>query len=320
MLPALAHADAELDVPGLEASDLRGDALVWEDAVFYLEPWENGAFVRFATFGRSRSEEVGRAVPVRIVDSSRRTFVEVELADRSDCTWRKLVVDPRVGALRLFVRREDLAPVLVKPFAAQWSDGTKIRLGPGVPVTPTPHGDYWVALKSDKLRFSIPHASVGYLYKPTKAAEPELTGKVVRLDRMVNVRVGEDSFQVRSSWLGPVPEKKPDQTLLRLQTRCVDMTALVPSNALRPMDAPRTPTVPPPGASRVTGWYIPDGAPLATPGGREIAVAADAIPVSAPAGDTTCFDARLSIAREDETYQSLHRTLKLCTPATLVQR
>jgi len=129
----VALADEDLDVPGLEG-DLHGDALVWEDANLYLEPWEGGLSVRLSPFGRARTDMVGNAVPVRITSSAMRQFVEIELPERTDCAWRKWTPDRRVEALRLFVKREDLAPVLVKPFAVAYSDGTRVKLAPGVPV------------------------------------------------------------------------------------------------------------------------------------------------------------------------------------------
>src|SRR4051812_28961078 len=103
LVARVAAADDELDVPGLDAADLRGDALVWEDAPLFLEPWDSGAKIQaFGSIGKRR-DEVGRAIPVHIVDSTSRTFVEVQLPARSDCTWRKLVADPRIEGLRLFV-------------------------------------------------------------------------------------------------------------------------------------------------------------------------------------------------------------------------
>src|SRR5689334_10378012 len=123
----MAHAEDELDIPGLDAADLRGDALIWEDATIYLEPWEGGTNVYFNRFGRRR-EEVGKAMPVRIIDSTMKNFVEIAVPGRSDCAWRRLEIDNRVDGLRLFVKREDLAPVLIKPWAMQWSDGTKLKL------------------------------------------------------------------------------------------------------------------------------------------------------------------------------------------------
>lgn len=326
LVPArTAAADDELDVPGLDAADLRGDALVWEDATFFLEPWESGAKIpAFNSFGRRR-DEVGRAVPVRIVDSTSRTFVEIELTGRADCTWRRLEIDRRVDHLRLFVRREDLAPMLVKPFATQYSDGTRVKLAPGVPIVPTAAGDYFVAVKQDKLRLPIPHASVGYLYKATKVGDPEpAPGKFVRLDRTVSVKIGDDAFSMRSSWVAPAPEKRgTDETLVTWKARCLELVVSVPSQALRPTETPRPiPQAPQPAPVATSGWRVPPGVPMSTPGGREVAVASAAIGVPAPtAGATTaCTDLRFSLVREDEYYQSQYRTVKLCAPTVLLER
>jgi hypothetical protein len=324
LAPAVAIADDELDIPGLDAADLRGDALVWEDATFYSDPWESPNEKERASFHSviRRREEVGRAVPVRIVDSSMKTFVEVELPGRSDCTWRRLDADRRIEGLRLFVRREDLAPVLVKPFAAQYTDGTRVRLAIGAPVMPTASGDYLVAARNDRFRLSIPHGSVGYVYKPGKITEPEPPpGKLVRIDRNTNAKLGDETFAVRSNWIGPVPDKKTDVALVHWSTRCLDMVVSVPANTLRatePMRSPSYPTHSPPAAAST---QIPSGAPLSTSSGREIAVASTpiAVPPPVPGTSKVCFDARFALVREDETYATQNRTLRLCAPASLLE-
>lgn len=319
--PLVAVADDGLDIPGLDATDLRGDALVWEDATIYLEPWESGATVRFNTLGRRR-DVVGQAMPVRIVDSTMKNFVEIAPVGRADCSWRRLEVDDRLEGLRMFVRREDLAPVLIKPYAMQWSDGTRIKLSVGMPVAPTATGDYMVALKNDKVRFSIPHASVGYVYKSAKIVDPEPPkGKVARIDR-VSVKLGDSDFHVRSNWYGQMPEKRTDVALIKLATRCAELTVQAPSTALRLMEIPRPyrPSRRPPPA--MAGWKIPAGTPLTTPSGREVAVAGKEITVSTPSPgpEQVCFDARMAMAREDESYGALMRTVKLCASGSAVLR
>ncbi|MBX3155444.1 MAG: hypothetical protein KF773_05565 [Deltaproteobacteria bacterium] len=326
-VPAPVAAEVELDIPGSESTSLSGDALVWEDATFFLEPWDNGASVKISTIGR-RFDEVGRAIPIRIVDASMKRFVEIALPDRLDCAWRRWAPDARIDALRLFVKREDLAPVLTRPFAAKASDGTEIKLGVGMPVAPTPSGAYTIATRGDKLRLPIPHASIGWTYTAnTKLVEPEVPGtgpKVYRLDRSIPVKLLGDELTPRAFWYSPEPTRVNDQALLRWASRCVEMTVLAPNAAVRPQDRPRVlapvkPSDPPP---RPTGYYIPSGAPLATSTGREVGVAAKAIPVSAPSGDTSCFDALLSATKVDETTypQTLSRTYRVCTPARLVER
>jgi hypothetical protein len=315
-----ARADHEVDVPGLDAPDLRGDALVWEDATFYLEPWEGGATVRFATGGRSRHEEVGRTVPVRIV-SSTRTFVEIEASPVVGCANRRLEIDPRIEGLRLFVKRDDLAPVLQRPFAASYGDGTGVRIAAGAPVWPTPSGLYAVSARGDKLRLAIPHAAVGYLFTNVKVPEPERpTGSLIRIDRMTAVKLGGDLFEIRSPWLAPRPARPADTHLIRLAARCIELTVSV-SGTLR-SDMSRPPYRPyEPGIPIVKRpQHLLRGTPLTTVTGREVAVAADEIQVDAPAGDAgACFDARLTMSRIPDPPQSAtHRMIKLCADAAHV--
>ena len=324
-----ARAD-DLDIHGLEAADLRGDALVWEDAVFFAEPWDGGLSFKLSTLSRGRSEEVGKAIPVRIVSSQMRAFVEIELPGRTDCVWRKWQPDPRVEALRLYVKREDLAPVLVKAFAASYPDGTRIKLAPGVAVVPTTSGDYTVALQGDKVTLPIPHGSVGYIYAAGRVAEPELPpGKLVRVDRGATVRLGGDELSPRALWRSAEPPRKTDPMLLRWATRCAELVVSAPSTAVRPIE--RTLSLSGrgglSGTARATGYHIPAGAPLSTPGGREIAVAAVAVPVQAPGssgtGDTSCFEATVAVTKieDPQSYPpTLTRLLRLCTPSQLVER
>ena len=322
LAPAVVRADDELDIPGLDATDLRGDAMIWEDATIYLEPYETSATVRFNVFSRRR-DNVGQAMAVRIVDSSLKNFVEIVAPGRADCSWRRFDVDNRLEGLRMFVRREDLAPVLIKPYAMQWSDGTRIKLGIGMPVAPTTTGDYVVALRNDKVRLPIPHSSVGYLYKTGKISDPEEPKeKVALITRNANVKLGDDGFVVRSTWFGAVPEKKTDVALIKLAARCLEMTVQAPSNTLRIMEKPRRYPTPPPPPPPVTGWRIPAGTPLMTSTGREVAVAGREIAVQmpTPGPEQICFDARFAMAREDEAYGTLSRTVRLCASGSAVTK
>lgn len=322
LAPLVAAADDELDIPGLDAQDLRGDAMIWEDATIYLEPFETSANLRFNSFG-ARRNEVGRAIAVRIIDSSLKNFVEIEAPGRGDCTWRKFSVDDRLDGLRMFVRREDLAPVLIKPYEMKWSDGTRIKLAVGMPVMPTTTGDYTVSLKQDKIRLAIPHASVGYLYKPGKIVDPEpLKEKATVVARGANVKLGDDSFTVRSNWYGPAPDKKSDVALVKLTARCLDMVIQAPVSNLRLTEPPRIIPSALPAWPPVTMWRIPTGTPLMTPSGREVAVAAKdiAVQLPAPAPEQICFDARFAVLKEDESYGTATRTVRLCASGSAVTK
>jgi len=325
LLPASARADDELDIPGLDAADLRGDAMIWEDTTIYLEPWENGASItRFNPMGRRR-DEPGRAMAVRIVDSTLKNYVEIQVPNRFDCSNRKLESDPRVEGLRMFVRREDLAPVLLKPYAAQYSDGTRVKLGVGMPVSPTLYGDYLVGLREDRVRLPIPHSSVGYIYKAGKIADPELPkDKVARLAPGASVKLGDGGFTVRNSyWIGRMPDKKTDVALFTLAGRCFELVVEVPANMVRPSEPFRPqPPAPSPYPSKIDGWRIRPGTPLSTLSGREVAVAAKDIMVQmpAPAPEQVCFDAKLGMLRDDYSYGSRTQTFKLCASGSVIDR
>jgi hypothetical protein len=188
---------------------------------------------------------------------------------------------------------------------------------------PTASGDYIVSARNDRFRLSIPHGSVGYIYKPGKITEPEpAPGKLVRIDRNTSAKLGDETFAIRSNWIAPVPEKKTDVALVHWTTRCLDMVVSVPANTLRATEPPRSPSYPAHRPPTAASWKIPSGAPLSTSSGREVAVASAPIPVAAPppAGTSSvCFDARFALVREDETYATQNRTLKLCAPATLLE-
>src|SRR5688572_24884337 len=152
----------DLDIEGRAATAMRGDAMAWEDAAFYFEPWEGGAMLRMSSLGRGRRDDVGRAIPVEIISATMRDFVEIRLVAEASCTWRRLTSDRRISGLRLFIKRADLAPVLAHPFAITYPNGTSARVAPGVPVMPTASGAYTLSARGDVLRLPIPHASVGF--------------------------------------------------------------------------------------------------------------------------------------------------------------
>ena len=326
---APARADDDVEVRGLDATDLRGDALVWEDAAFYLEPWEAGAHVRFASSPpRGRRDDPGRAIPVQIVDASQRSFVEIALAPRPGCTWRQLADGPGVEALRLFVKRTELAPVLTRPYVESHADGTGVRLAPGIPVLPTTSGHYLVSLRGDKLRLAIPHASIGYAYAAAaRAVDPDPPrAPLVRLDRATThtVRLGENTMTPRAPWLASKPATAKDPALLRWSTRCAELVVAAAPSALRPAD-PVLPLASVGDELKDLGaagpQVIPRGAPLSTPSGREVAVSSAEIAVTpASVSDkAACFDSRLTLRRLDDRGQ-LARTFRLCAAAELVER
>lgn len=319
-LAAPARADEpELDVPGRDSTELRGDAYVWEDGAFYAEPWEGGAMVRFSSFSRTRAAEVGRAIPVKIVSAARRELVEIELVEADTCAARKISVDDRLTGLRLFVKRTDLAPVLTQPFTLAHANGTSARLAAGVPVAPTASGAYVVSARGDLLQLPIPHTSVGYTYARTRVVDPPPpTGTLWRLDRTTTVEVGDTEIEARAGWLATRPAKHGDTVNLRWRTRCIDLVVAAPARHLVKHRELRGGGGVGYGFGRGGSTHeIPRGTPLATTSGREVAVAARAIAVPPPTGGKACFEALLAMVRVEDGGR-LARTFRLCAPADAV--
>ena len=312
----VAHADDDVDVEGRESTELRGDAMVWEDAALYLEPSETGTHVRFSTFGRTRRDEVSRALPVKIVSAALRDFVEVELVEASTCAPQSAYVDRRITGLHLYVKRADLAPVLVKAFAASHSDGTSVKLRAGVPVVPTASGAYLVAARGDVLRLPIPHASVGFTYARTKVDEPVLPkGQLWRLDRTLSVKLGDSDFEARAGWLATKPATHGETVNVRWSTRCIDLVVGVPAKSLRKVVRPSDEGYMYGRSSATTKHVIPRGTPLSTFLGREVAIAAEDIDVHPNAEHgKACFDASFELRRLDERGSMLRRPVRLCAP------
>lgn len=318
----LAHVaaadDGDLDVDGRASTSMRGDAMAWEDAAFHLEPWEGGAMVRVSSL-RSRHADVGRAIAVHIVSATMRDFVEVRLVTEPSCTWRTLASDARISGLRLFVRRADLAPVLVRPFAASYPNGTSAQLAVGVPVMPTASGDYVLSARGDVLRLPIPHTSVGFTYPRARIEEPPSPkGELWRLEQVATVRLGDSTFEARANWLATKPAKHGDTVNLRWKTKCIDLVVGVPAKAIQKRGFVQ---------ASGTGYgfgigkavhTIPRGTPLQTPGGREVAVATEDIGVPPPADGKACFEANLRLSRLDDSSSSWH-PFKLCAPAAAIE-
>ena len=320
VLSRVAAADDDLDVPGRDSTELSGDAMMWEDSALHLEPWDGGAMVRFSSLG-TRRDSVGRAIPIKIVSSAMRDFVEIAFVQPDTCAFRRAVVDGRVSGLRMFVRRADLAPVLVKPFAITHPNGTSARLQPGVPVMPTSSGAYVISVRGDLVRLPIPHASVGFTYPRTRVDDPKrLTGMTWKLEGTTTVKLGDEDFTVRHPWRAPKPVKRGEMLNLKWTTRCIELVVTAPARHVASYKELGF------GGGGGVGYgagatthTIPRGTPLSTVGGREAAIAAEDIPVYAPANGKVCFDAHITMFRLDEVpHGRIDRTFRLCANENLV--
>lgn len=320
LLARVASAEEDLDVAGRGSTELTGDAMVWEDAAFHLEPWDGGALVRFSSLG-VRRDSVGRAIPVKIVSAAMRDFVEVEVVQPDTCAYRRATVDSRISGLRLFVKRADLAPVLVKPFAIAYPNGTSARVRPGVPVVPTSSGTYVISARGDLVRLPIPHASVGFTYTRTRVDDPpDLEGRTWKLERTNTVKLGDDELTVRHPWHAPKPVKRGGMLNLKWAARCIDLVVAAPAKHVvhfKQLLVGGFGTI---GVGAGPAQHtIPRGTPLSTSSGREAAIADEEIRVYPPANGKACFDARITLFRLDEVPRGrIDRTYRLCADAKLV--
>jgi hypothetical protein len=316
-LAGVAHADTpDVDVPGRESTELRGDAAVWEDATFYLEPAEGSTAVRF--YGGAR-DDGARTIPVKIVGARLRDFVEVEITRAPACMWRRATVDERVTGLHLYVKRTDLAPVLIKPFAIAYRDGTRVRVQAGVPAIPTERGTYVVSARGYKLTLPIPHASVGYTYRLGRVVEPPLPkGPLWGVDYGHTVRLGDNELQPYSGWVARTVSTHDGTTLLAWSTRCFELVVSANARSVRKASRPGVEIYGSGRGGAVRLHTIPRGTPLSTIGGREVALAAAEIDVEPPVDGKACFDATFQLDRLDHDGSNMWRSFRLCAPADVV--
>jgi hypothetical protein len=298
------------------AAALRGHVLVWHDAKLFAAPDDNARSLALATFEVARTERVGHAVPMRVV-STKGAFVEVELAGDQDCTWSRTVVADDLARVRLFVRRADLAPVLVKPFRQTFDDGSSIELAAGTPVLPTDQATAIVSLHGDEVEVDVPAASIGYAYTPAPLKASFTGGKTVKIAAATKATLGPRSLAL-SAWNGSPVERKGAKTIVALEGRCTLAHVVVPSTALADTDDESTFDLDGAGGT-VMGvrdeYYLPKLTALAL-GTHQVAVAAKSIYLhAAPTGATACIlrtvkiESALALTSTDE-------KLRLCAPAT----
>src|SRR6188508_192448 len=106
---------------------LKGNVLVWADAKWYVDADDKSPSIRL---GELKGRAVGRVVPAKVF-GTKGDFVEVELV-ADGCAWTR--VTSELAAVRLFVKRADLANLLFKPFSATYKNGSRLVLAVGLPI------------------------------------------------------------------------------------------------------------------------------------------------------------------------------------------
>jgi hypothetical protein len=320
LISSHALAGSKIDPPSApEATALRGSVLVWHDALLYAEPSEGARTLQLATFDGARKDHVGRVVALKVI-AAKGAFVEVELTGQQDCTLSHVVVPDDLARVRMFVRRADLAPVLVKPFAQSFADGTSIALAAGTPVVATDAGTYVVSLGGDELEVGVPASSVGFSYVAAKSRGAIMMADALAIAPATQAILGERTLAL-TAWHGALVEKRGDSTLLALDRGCASAHVLVPSKAVQDADEAAGDLTASDDASDVISLrdecFLPKLTPLSI-GKRQVALAAKPIYLHAePTGEQACIQRSIRI---DSVYD-VKRTddrLRVCAPATKV--
>jgi hypothetical protein len=325
---AVAVAGERVDPDGAAASEaLRGTVLVWHDAALYTEPKDGAPAVHFASLDGARKDRAGHVVPLHVV-STKDAFVEVELAGDRDCTWSQLQVNDDIAKLKLWVKRADLAPVLAKPYATAFDDGTSIALKPGVALVPTSDAG-WYALglaSGDDVIVELPAASIAHAYtaekvKPSAAIADDRT---YQLAPDARVTLGDRAIAL-SARRATAIERHGKTTLVSYESRCASLRVSTGARSVHAIDDDDASI----GGGSGLGVldlrnedYIPQSTGLATPSGKVIAYAGKPIYLAArPTGKTACIERRLRVdttGAEPREPTDGDNQLRLCVPSTRV--
>lgn len=321
---APARAEGRPDPAGAPAGEaLRGSVLVWQDAPLLAEPSEAAASIRVGALDAPRRDRVGHVVPMRVV-GTRGAFVEVEPAAGPDCTWSRLATSDDIARLRLFVRRADIAPVLAKPFAKAFPDGTRLALQPGTPVLAAGDGTYAVSLRGAEVGVDVPAASVAHSYTPERAKAVAVSAEEYEIDPKAAIALGGKPIAL-AGWHAIAVERRGEYALATLEGRCTTAQVAVPAKAVRTSDDDETGIgLGGSGGGGVLGLRNEHYLPIATSlsvGGHTVALAAKPIWLpAAPTSKTVCVDRRVWIDAEILPPQTtdLDDKLRLCAPAAKV--
>ncbi|HTL32260.1 MAG TPA: hypothetical protein VL326_04000 [Kofleriaceae bacterium] len=301
-----------------------GNVLVWADAPMYLDPGDSGPSVRVATLDLGREKDVGYVFPMKVVGTSG-DFLEVEPTADVECAWWRMIKPDGLDTVHLYVKRADLAPVLVKPHKATHKDGTSVALQIGVPVLAGK-----VAFNRGVVPVAIPEASLGVTYAPHKIAAVPKPGKTkFLLDEATEVTLGDASFPL-GPWVAAAAKPKKQRMLVSIAARCMSAVVSAPKDRVHAgvainsaVDDKTAPTRP--ATSGVN--YLPAGTKMMSEKGEHVVgtLDADRVVVKPKPGARACAD--FVITRDDPFVDVPHtvdtpqpqRTLKLCAAGDAVK-
>jgi hypothetical protein len=322
LISSSAFAATKVDPPSASDTDvLRGNVLAWHDATLYADAADDAHTMQLATFDTARKDRVGHVIALKVI-GTKGGFVEVELTGQEDCTGSRVVLPDDLARVRMFVRRADLAPVLVKAFAKTFPDGTSISLAVGTPVVATDAGTYVVSLRGDEVEVDVPSASVGFAYSTAKMKKTIMAGDTQAIAAATAAKLGDRTVTL-NGWHGAPTDRRGDSTLVTLDGGCIAAKLLVPTKSLWDTD-------------EVTGdlsasndgndtvslrdeCFLPKLTALSI-GTHQVAVAAKPIYLHAePMGKNACIQRAIRIESTFEVKPTDDK-LRVCAPATKVAR
>jgi len=300
---------------------LTGNVLVWHDATFYTDANEGAPAVHVAKLDGARKDNVGRVLPMHVL-STKGDYVEVEPTTTRDCTWSQLTTQDDVAKLHLFVKRDDLAPVLAKSFTKTFADGTKLSLRPGMPMVARDDGRYAFSLRGNVIVTDVPSTAIGLAYTPDRSRALSVSNTEYVLATGTQAKLGDQTFaptNLRASGL----EKTAATTMFIVEDRCATVQLAVPPKSVTAATDDDT-TI----NTGSTGHgllelrdqvFLPPKTPLSI-AGHQVAVAAKPIYLPGKAfGKQACIARRLRLEADFEPNTDVDDdSLRLCAPAASV--
>jgi hypothetical protein len=328
LLSAPAFAGTSQPVGASDTEVLKSNVLVWNDSEFYTDASDDATTVHAASLKGERKDAAGEVVAMKIISVTKTGFVEVEPAAELDCTWSRLQTSDDLTQLHLFVKRADLAPVLVDSFSKTYNDGSKVAFKPGMPLVPTSDGKYVVGVRGHgDIAIELPPQSIGHSYTPEKAPKAATTigDREYELVPKTAVNLADTSIVLEGQRAIGI-EPRGAQTVFSIKTRCAALDVIAPSKAVRAIEEDEDNLIEVSSGLAVMDLrdsdYIPQGSVLSTPSGRAIAVAAKPIyMMSKSHGKAACIDRRIKIGVYDgEALEPKDGDdkIRVCVPATRV--
>jgi hypothetical protein len=185
------------------------------DVGFELPPLASGAGMTINVVG----EQDGRLVAETLVTEPEEHHCTATLGGLADFR------------LRLYLAKEDLLPVLTAEYEHSFADGTRLRLGRGVPV---PAGSTEIVARGTAVRVPVPAERLGRFYPPglpftSEGGDgelPPLEGHALTYDGHV---LPEESlfYHAKNSITRYAATERTSDALVTVRNRCLEATVLV---------------------------------------------------------------------------------------------